>query len=77
MAKVDELLAALEEANTATNEIAEDITTLMNQLVEGGLTPSETDAVKAKIDELTLRLQGVAAQYTNTTPDPEIIDEDK
>ena len=63
MAKVDELLLALEEANTTTNEIAEDVAVLMAQLVTGGLTPEETETVKGQIDALTVRLKGVAAQY--------------
>jgi len=68
MAKVDELLAALEEANTTTNEIAQDITDLMNQLVAGGLTPAETETVKAKITELADRLKAVAAVYPPPPP---------
>jgi|OpeIllAssembly_1097287.scaffolds.fasta_scaffold00736_6 tagatose-1,6-bisphosphate aldolase non-catalytic subunit AgaZ/GatZ len=63
MAKVDELLAALEEANVTTNEIADDITALLAQLAAGGLTPAETEQVTAKIAELNARLKGVAAQY--------------
>lgn len=63
MAKVDELLAALEEANVTTNEIADDITVLMNQLVEGGLSPEEAIVVQEKIADLNTRLKAVAAQY--------------
>jgi tagatose-1,6-bisphosphate aldolase non-catalytic subunit AgaZ/GatZ len=68
MAKVDELLAALEEANTTTNEIAQDITELLAQLATGGLTPVETEIVMAKIAELNARLKNVASAYPLAPP---------
>lgn len=67
VAKVDELKAELEAANVTTNEIAADVTDLLNRLVEGGLTPAEAEEVKQQIMALNARLQGVAAQHTPTT----------
>jgi hypothetical protein len=63
MAKVDELLLELAEANTTTNEIAADIADLIAKL-DGGLSVAEADAVKAELVLLKTKLQGVAASHT-------------
>lgn len=63
MTKADDLLAALAEANTTTNDIADDITALLAKLADGGLTPAEADMVKEQIAALNGRLKSVAAQY--------------
>jgi ABC-type transporter Mla subunit MlaD len=67
MAKVDDLNAALEEANTTTNEIADDLTALMAQL-SSGLTAEQADAVITKATALSTRLKAVAAQYPPSAP---------
>jgi hypothetical protein len=67
MAKVDELLQELVEANTVTNEIARDLDALIARLNTPGLSEAEADEVKAKITALKDRLTGVAAKYTSET----------
>ena len=64
MAKVDDLLADLKEANATTDEIANDVDVLLSKLVAGGLTAAETTQVQSEIAALKTRLQGVAAKYT-------------
>lgn len=64
MANVDDMKAALAEANTATNEIAADVQDLLNRVIAGGLTEAETQEVKSEVAALVARLQGVAAQHT-------------
>jgi len=63
MAKVDELLAELEKANTTTNEIANDIADLIAKLANG-LSAAEAAVVQAKLAELQAKLEGVAATHT-------------
>ena len=68
MAKVDELKAELVAANETTNEIAADVTDLLNRLAAGGLTVAEADEVKAQIVALNEKLKGVASQHTPDSP---------
>jgi uncharacterized coiled-coil DUF342 family protein len=68
LAKVDELKAELVAANETTNEIADDVTDLLNKLAAGGLSPAEADEVKAQIVALNEKLKGVAAQHTPGSP---------
>ena len=70
LAKVDELKAELEEINNITNEIADDIGDLLGRLVEGGLTPEETTEIQGKIQELKVRLLGIASQHNKPTTLP-------
>ena len=63
MAKADEMLADLQEANATTNEIADDLDALLAQQAAGGLTPAQADEVAAKIKELGVRMRGVADKY--------------
>lgn len=61
MATEQELLALLQEANTATNEIAEDIQTLLAR------ETNISDATMAEVQGLVDRLKGVASTYTPPT----------
>lgn len=63
MAKVDELLAELVEANNATNEIAADIADLVSK-VGAGLSTAETASVQAELVALKDKLLAVAATHT-------------
>lgn len=68
MATEQEIIALLEEANVATNEIAEDIASLLAR--ETGIPDSVRAALQAHVD----RLKGVAGTYTPPTteePTPE------
>lgn len=70
MATAKEMQAALVEANTTTNEIADDVTALLAKVAAGGMSPAESDAVQAQIVALGARLKDVAAAYTPETPAP-------
>lgn len=65
MASAAEMKAALEEANSTTNEIAADIDELINKQGSGVLTPEEATEVQAKMVELSTRLKLVANVYTS------------
>jgi hypothetical protein len=70
MATEQEILALLEEANAATNEIAEDIDALLAR--EEGIPETVRTALQAHVD----RLKGVAGIYTPpTTEEPETPEE--
>lgn len=67
VAKVDELLTELSEANATTNEIADDLADLLSKL-DGGLSAPEAEVVKAEIVVLKDKLKAVAATHTPTPP---------
>ena len=64
MSKADELKAELVEANEVTNELAADVDDLLKRMAEGGLSPTETEEVKAQLAALKEKLKGVAALHT-------------
>lgn len=57
---------ALIDANTQTNEIANDIADLKAKLA-GGLSDLEASEVQGQLDALVSRLTGVAAEHTPAT----------
>jgi len=63
MAKADEMLADLQEANATTTEIADDLDALLAKQAAGGLSPEEATAVDDQIKALGVKLRGVAAKY--------------
>ena len=63
MASEQEIIALLEEANTATNEIAEDIQKLLNK-------PGVPEAVKTALQAHVDRLKGVAKLSNEETTPP-------
>jgi len=59
--------ATLAKIDTATNDIAADITAL-KALIVPGMPQSDVDAVQAKLDAAAARLEGIAADTTNPVP---------
>lgn len=70
MASQDEFNAVLGRIDTATNEIAADISGLRDQIAGLGL-PSTVEAdILAQLDAAASRLEGIGADNANPVPDP-------
>lgn len=63
MAKADEMLADLQEANNTTNELAADVDELVAKIGDGSLSPTEATTVHNELIALRDKLKSVAAKY--------------
>lgn len=68
MAIHPDLLHALEDIDTATNEVAAEIDELRQQ-VKIGMTAEDVEAVHARLHGQAERLRGVAKDPENPVPD--------
>jgi hypothetical protein len=58
----------LSEIDTATTEIAAELTALRDQLAAGGLTPEQEAEVLTKLEAAATRLKGIAADPEAPVP---------
>lgn len=63
--KFEQVLTAIDNA---TNEVANDLTDLRNQIA-GGLTKEEADALGPRFDAAVSKLQALGADPTNPVPE--------
>jgi hypothetical protein len=64
MAKVQDILTELANANASTNEIASDLDEVLAKLAGAGGDQAQIDAAVLEAQGLSARLRGVAAKYT-------------